>query len=351
MIQSDYSKILTDPIQLLLHQPTSSDHSHPTQHPTPTLPSKLHQALVKESINLDTLRSLAWTGIPNHLRLLVWQLLLSYLPPTAARRATTLARKRQEYKDAIRLTSSTSSQDQQIKHQILIDCKRTCQDVAMWREEGAQERLGRILYLWAVRHPASGYVQGINDLAIPFFTTFLSAYLLPPLSSEILLSQVPEEILVAVEADTFWCLTSLLSNIQSNYIYAQPGISTSISTLSTLCARVDAPLSEHLKTQGIEFHQFSFRWFNCLLMRELPLHCIIRMWDTYLSEESQSGFSEFHLYVCLAFLVKWSKELREMDFQEGLIFLQGLPTGKWGEEECRLLLSEGFMWSRTFCAR
>lgn len=34
----------------------------------------------------------------------------------------------------------------------------------------------RILYIWAIRHPASGYVQGINDLVTPFFVVFLSAY-------------------------------------------------------------------------------------------------------------------------------------------------------------------------------
>lgn len=31
----------------------------------------------------------------------------------------------------------------------------------------------RILYIWAMRHPASGYVQGINDLVTPFFVVFL----------------------------------------------------------------------------------------------------------------------------------------------------------------------------------
>lgn len=31
--------------------------------------------------------------------------------------------------------------------------------------------------------------------------------------------------------------------------------------------------------------------------------------------EGADAFSEFHLYVCLAFLVTWSEKLREMDFQ------------------------------------
>jgi hypothetical protein len=40
-----------------------------------------------------------------------------------------------------------------------------------------KQSLERILYVWAIRHPASGYVQGINDLATPFFQVFLSAYI------------------------------------------------------------------------------------------------------------------------------------------------------------------------------
>lgn len=34
----------------------------------------------------------------------------------------------------------------------------------------------RILFIWAIRHPASGYVQGINDLVTPFFVVFLTEF-------------------------------------------------------------------------------------------------------------------------------------------------------------------------------
>lgn len=34
----------------------------------------------------------------------------------------------------------------------------------------------RILFIWAIRHPASGYVQGMNDLVTPFFVVFLSEH-------------------------------------------------------------------------------------------------------------------------------------------------------------------------------
>jgi hypothetical protein len=34
----------------------------------------------------------------------------------------------------------------------------------------------RVLYVWHMRHPASGYVQGINDIVTPFLIVFLNDY-------------------------------------------------------------------------------------------------------------------------------------------------------------------------------
>jgi TBC1 domain family member 2 len=60
------------------------------------------------------------------------------------------------------------------------------------------------------------------------------------------------------------------------------------------------------------------------------------------------GFSDFHLYVCAAFLVKWSDQLLKMDFQEIMMFLQALPTKEWTEKDVELLLSEAFIWQSLF---
>ena len=84
---------------------------------------------------------------------------------------------------------------------------------------------------------------------------------------------------------------------------------------------------------------------NCLLMRELPIDLILRVWDTYLAEYGGSedeaprpflcdraprryeptpprqahqigeGFAVLHVYVCAALLVRWSAELQKMEFQ------------------------------------
>jgi len=38
----------------------------------------------------------------------------------------------------------------------------------------------RILFIWSLRHPASGYVQGINDLCAPFILVFLAEFIEEP---------------------------------------------------------------------------------------------------------------------------------------------------------------------------
>lgn len=40
-------------------------------------------------------------------------------------------------------------------------------------------------------------------------------------------------------------------------------------------------IHNHFKKYEVEYLQFAFRWMNNLLMRELPLRCTIRLWDTY----------------------------------------------------------------------
>ena len=41
------------------------------------------------------------------------------------------------------------------------------------------------------------------------------------------------------------------------------------------------PLNNHILSHNIDYLQFTFRWMNNLLMRELPLKASIRLWDTY----------------------------------------------------------------------
>uniref|UniRef100_A0A4W5LCS4 Rab-GAP TBC domain-containing protein n=1 Tax=Hucho hucho TaxID=62062 RepID=A0A4W5LCS4_9TELE len=84
-----------------------------------------------------------------------------------------------------------------------------------------------------------------------------------------------------IEADSFWCMSKLLDGIQDNYTFAQPGIQRKVKALEELVSRIDETVHVHMQQYEVEYLQFAFRWMNNLLMRELPLRCTIRLWDTY----------------------------------------------------------------------
>ncbi|KAI6214451.1 hypothetical protein M3Y94_00269900 [Aphelenchoides besseyi] len=301
-------------------------------------------------INLEQLRRDCWLGIPNGIRPMAWRILSGYIPVNIDRQQMTVERKRNEYWQYVEQYFHTryDEQHQDTFRQIHIDIPRMCPLIPLFQQKMVQEIFERILYIWAIRHPASGYVQGINDLVTPFFVVFLSEYV--PDGANIGrydITQVPRERMEIIEADSFWCFTSLLDTIQDNYTFAQPGIQRKVNELKYLLTRIDGDLTRHLERNQVEFLQFSFRWMNNILMREIPLRATIRLWDTYLSE--RNGFSEFHTYVCAAFLRLWSRQLlNERDFQGIMILLQNLPTQEWSDQQICELTADAYSLMQVF---
>ncbi|XP_028925232.1 TBC1 domain family member 22B isoform X2 [Ornithorhynchus anatinus] len=303
---------------------------------------KFRQLLSSPNTDLDELRKCSWPGVPREVRPVTWRLLSGYLPANTERRKMTLQRKREEYFGFIEqyYDSRNEEHHQDTYRQIHIDIPRTNPLIPLFQQPLVQEIFERILFIWAIRHPASGYVQGINDLVTPFFVVFLSEYVEEDVEN-FDVTNLSQDVLRSIEADSFWCMSKLLDGIQDNYTFAQPGIQKKVKALEELVSRIDEQVHNHFRRYEVEYLQFAFRWMNNLLMRELPLRCTIRLWDTYQSEPE--GFSHFHLYVCAAFLIKWRKEiLDEEDFQGLLMLLQNLPTIHWGNEEIGLLLAEAY---------
>ncbi|KAA0199047.1 TBC1 domain family member 22A [Fasciolopsis buskii] len=127
-------------------------------------------------IELSTLRQLSWSGVPGDLRPTVWKLLCDYLPASQERRTSVLAEKRRQYNSFVQqyfhLREQSSCKD--MFHQIQKDLTRM---TLLYRHPDMLAMFERILFIWSMRHPGSGYVQGINDLLIPFFVVFLSEYI------------------------------------------------------------------------------------------------------------------------------------------------------------------------------
>ncbi|XP_004507361.1 uncharacterized protein [Cicer arietinum] len=312
--------------------------------------TKFTKVLSGTVVILDKLRELAWSGVPDYKRPKVWRLLLGYEPPNSDRKEGVLRRKRLEYLDCISQyydipDSERSGDEVNMLRQIAVDCPRTVPDVPFFQQKQVQKSLERILYAWAIRHPASGYVQGINDLVTPFLVVFLSEYLEGGVDNWSM-SDLPSDKIYNIEADCYWCLSKLLDGMQDHYTFAQPGIQRLVFKLKELVRRIDEPISQHIEDQGLEFLQFAFRWFNCLLIREIPFHLITRLWDTYLAEGD--ALPDFLVYIFASFLLTWSDKLQSFEFQELVMFLQHLPTQNWTHQDLEMVLSRAFMWHSMF---
>ena len=57
--------------------------------------------------------------------------------------------------------------------QIQVDVPRTSPGMPWVQCPRIQTLLEQVLYIWAIRHPGSEYVQGLNDLVTPFLLVFL----------------------------------------------------------------------------------------------------------------------------------------------------------------------------------
>ncbi|CAK9070637.1 GTPase-activating protein gyp1 (GAP for ypt1) [Durusdinium trenchii] len=317
---------------------------------------KFHRLLSLPTVDLAALRELLWSGAPEEdpkVRAQSWQMLLGYLPPVQDRQPSGLQKKREEYEELrrrhylpVEAEAPSGDVDGAILRQIRLDIPRTSPGLPIFGHQRIQQLLERILFIWSLRHPASGYVQGINDLATPFVVVLLASEL-DCLPEEINVDAASDDTLDAVEAGAYWCLTKFLSDIQDHYTSGQPGIQQMVAKLREIVHRIDQKLYDHLEEQGLDFLQLSFRWMNCLLLREFPFPCVIRLWDTYIAEPLE-GFSSFHVYVCAVFLIYWSPQLKQMDYQQLMLFMQKLPTGKWRNQEIETLLAEAFVLKSLF---
>ncbi len=316
-------------------------------------PYKIQQfqtLLEADNVDIPALRKVAWNGVPSEFRTKVWQLLLGYLPTNKMRRIQSINRKRKEYLDSIQMyynipEGERSLQESKILHQIVIDLPRTLPDLPFFQQKIIQNSMERILYVWSIRHPASGYVQGMNDLLTPMIYICLYPFVEDVWRCDA--EAVDSKIMMDVEADSYWCLTKLLDNIQDHYTSSQPGLQRMVLRLEDLVHRMDNDLHVHFQNEGIEYLQFAFRWMNCFLLRELPLKVILRIWDTYISEE-KGGFENFHVYVCVVLLKEFKEKLMKMPFQDILLFLQEPPTSDWNDDKVEPILSQAFVLSTLF---
>lgn len=394
------------------HQNSTTDFSTSSQLASPSKLAELDKVLKGPLVDLQALRNICWCGVPDaSKRYEAWCLMLRYMPNQTTMITNVLLRKRNEYamyvqnhhknvawdemlasqsthgtahnlQNVVLSNGSTTSdyashEDLSIMRQIRKDVPRTFSGVHMLQHPRCQLLLERVLFIWAIRHPASSYVQGFNDILLPFLFVVLSKKIssdgdvyrlihLPEATVKAVSGSLNESDWMEVEADSYWLLSAFMSSVQSNFTFSQGGTHALVQKLERIVSVADPTLYSFLKeTAGVNFEEFAFRWMNCFLLRELAPHLGVRLFDTYCAEEVDSttslsissttssssssssiidsslssvskigiastnsanrliGFAAFHVYVCASLLLRFSERIRQSnEFGEVLRLLQ-----------------------------
>ena len=144
---------------------------------------KIKEISSQDFISIEELRNICWKGIPSEdplIRAECWKILLGLYPLKKELKNSVIQRKKDEYLDMCNVYSNAlknpeevmNEEELKIYRQIQKDNPRTMPESSLFQNNKIQYMLTRVLYIWSLRHPASGYVQGFNDLCIPFFIVY-----------------------------------------------------------------------------------------------------------------------------------------------------------------------------------
>eukprot|EP01105_Mastigella_eilhardi_P021493 TRINITY_DN5205_c0_g1_i7.p1 TRINITY_DN5205_c0_g1~~TRINITY_DN5205_c0_g1_i7.p1 ORF type:complete len:396 (+),score=104.93 TRINITY_DN5205_c0_g1_i7:104-1189(+) len=214
---------------------------------SPSRVDRFRRLLDEPIVNIVQLRALCWKGIPPEVRPGAWKLLLGYTPANSEYREETLVRKRREYHEQVVTmwnSSDWSTEERGLLRQIRLDLPRTWPNTPVFHEPMVVKILERVLFLWASRHAAAGYVQGINDVSTPLLLVLLSehfhfSYVDLHHLEQVRLLNATDQIWYTVEADFYWCMCKLLGGIQDNYLFSQSGVQQALEKMNKLVLEVD----------------------------------------------------------------------------------------------------------------
>lgn len=241
----------------------------------------------------------------------------------------------------------TSSQ-RDILLQVLRDLPRM--QTKLLKDERINLIFQHILFTYAVRHPASEYVQGMNDILFIFFIVFLSEKFenvdMEDIISKSNVDEINDKDLETIEADSFWCFSKFLDYFQDFYTKEQPGLYKMIGQLQVLIKKVDVELYNHLEEENIQFNVFAFRWMNCLLVREFKINQLLRIWDLFLSEPNKVSLTL--VYICAAMITSVSSELMNLTQCESMNLIKNIPPESWNMEKIDIILAQSFVYEKSF---
>jgi hypothetical protein len=336
------------------HSLKSTSHSKasisPQVSPQPIPPVRrqpdFSRLLLSPIIDVNQIREQAWSGIPDDLRPQIWRLFLDYEPVNQSIAQNTLIQKRLNYFDCLDRVYGESQRPfwtpfhVETRTQIGRDLPRAPHPLL--RDPIVQGLFERALFVWAVRHPACGYVQGMNDLLSPFFFVFLAQY--HDLEAMANIDFLSEQQTRELEADCFWCFSKLMDGLQDLFTKDQPGLYKMLRLLETIVSKCVPDLALWIEREGIGYQEFAFRWMNCLLLREFPLPMVLRLWDSYLANHRKIATT--HVFVCAALLATLAPKLMGLSHSEFVVTIQQIAPEQWKPDDIEVILAQAFVYEK-----
>ncbi|KYR02141.1 RabGAP/TBC domain-containing protein [Tieghemostelium lacteum] len=289
---------------------------------------------------------------------------------------------------------------QELIQQVHLDVIRTRPDgfCELFELKEIEKMMERILVIWSLENQDVSYFQGLNDLLCPFILVFLDSELLQCFNEQAqqpsypmiqehahafvdnddllsssgqpmqrdefklqnrlgdgkIISDLIEcgklESLAKVEADVYWSISSLLSTVKHYARDTGSGLPAErlMKKLELLVRVSNEELYKHFQSQGLDFSHFAFRWMVCFLTREFDMQTGIELWDRYMCDKSNEGFSLLHICFCAALLDLWSNDLLQKDFMELVQFLQKPPSLEYSSSHLDLIFRNALYKKQTY---
>lgn len=242
-------------------------------------------------IDMDRLMDTSRHGIPEKVRGEVWKHLLEVSKPDKSEEDRLKKQQQQDYQDFQKFNNPEITK--KVRHQL--KRYRIKDRNGFFHTPEVRTRIENVIGTYTSNNTDAEYQFGMLALLGPFVAT------------------------LAHESDIYFCYSALMKKIEQES--AVDSIQNKSARFMMYFRSVQPELYSHFEEEEINSNDWATSWLQYLLACELPLDCVLRLWDTYFAV----GL-ELHIYVCLVILVNYGEELLEMEGTEILGFLQHLPV-------------------------
>ncbi|OHT15656.1 TBC1 domain protein [Tritrichomonas foetus] len=174
-------------------------------------------------------------------------------------------------------------------------------------------RLERVLYVYAMVNPGFGYLQGFNELVVPFYYVSLSSL------------SIYSDINI-IEAITFQLFFQVMTKTRLNEFYTtQDKSSIILHQLNPFIELQKVHLPDQARIiQDLNIHPifYCLRWFTLLFAQEYEMEFLIQIWDVLFFHFNE--MMEYAFYIGLGQINYVKNALDHKSYQKTITSLQKL---------------------------